>query len=741
MFKSDYENFDLEFTKIDRGHIVSARTFTGETKQTIQLPIDFNDVQRFTERFEQSLFRRMGDGYIKDFGEILYETIFQEDIRALFKGSLDVIESSGGKRLRIRLKLDEDAILHCIPWEFFYQRTTNQFLSRDLSIPIVRYIGLPRIIPQFEVEPPLRILGFISNPLELAQLDTEHEKAKIQEGLKDLEEGNLVIFDWIKAATVPELQKALRKNVYHVFHFIGHSGFNTNSNDSWIAFEDDQKRLVNVNAEQLSSILSNHGFFNLVVLNSCSGATTSVLNPFAGTANTLVQHGMPAVVAMQFIISDSASISFSSEFYAAMADGYPVEDAVTNARVGIFSGLGLSEWGTPVLFMRSNESHLFALNQEYTPEEEDIPVPNPSPPERNLRYLLYSVLVLIPGILTIIFFMFISDHPKKIGLDILARQIKFSLVHENSNDNRTSILYTGIRSSSINTGNFNATELILDKIHSGQNTIEFKNPVTIVPEDEFARLIFRASENLMLYDVLCYNGSEITIAKEEAHFSLSIENSDFTPYLELSLGEEVEIVVQGGQVFDDSNTNLTHIFTEGVWVRLHSMSRALRISGNTGKIHSIIRTANETSNVEIADPVKFILELPIQELDFSTDVYRPTGKIRRSTIERISVKRQASSEDLVLTSQDEGDLEMTAIPNRFMIYNLEEDGEYLNVRAANRLTNLEIRQSVRKIEIIPVYLSIAARYPVESVVIAWLIYLAIIFSAVVIVRKMQSKTV
>ncbi len=53
----------------------------------------------------------------------------------------------------------------------------------------------------------------------------------------------------------------------------------------------------------------------LVVLNSCEGARTTLTDPYAGVATTLVRLGVPAVVAMQFEISDEAAIVFAEELY------------------------------------------------------------------------------------------------------------------------------------------------------------------------------------------------------------------------------------------------------------------------------------------------------------------------------------------------------------------------------------------------------------------------------------------
>jgi len=65
---------------------------------------------------------------------------------------------------------------------------------------------------------------------------------------------------------------------------------------------------------------------------------------------------------MQYEISDEAAIIFSREFYNALADNYPVDAAVTEARIAIVhSRRDTIEWATPVLYMRAPDGMLFDL--------------------------------------------------------------------------------------------------------------------------------------------------------------------------------------------------------------------------------------------------------------------------------------------------------------------------------------------------------------------------------------------
>ena len=98
----------------------------------------------------------------------------------------------------------------------------------------------------------------------------------------------------------------------------------------------------------------------LVVLNSCEGARTTLTDPYAGVATTLVQLGVPAVVAMQFEISDRAAIVFAEELYTNLIGRRdPIDASVAEARKAIYSDVDKVEWATPVLFVRDPDVELF----------------------------------------------------------------------------------------------------------------------------------------------------------------------------------------------------------------------------------------------------------------------------------------------------------------------------------------------------------------------------------------------
>jgi hypothetical protein len=73
----------------------------------------------------------------------------------------------------------------------------------------------------------------------------------------------------------------------------------------------------------------------------------------------MVMAGIPAVVAMQFPISDRAAIAFARKFYPLLAHGDPVDAAVAEGRRAIrLAEARTMEWGTPVLFMRFEDGDI-----------------------------------------------------------------------------------------------------------------------------------------------------------------------------------------------------------------------------------------------------------------------------------------------------------------------------------------------------------------------------------------------
>ena len=128
-------------------------------------------------------------------------------------------------------------------------------------------------------------------------------------------------------------------------------------------------------------MIRGHRSLRLVVLNACEGARSARDDPFGGVAQALVRQGIPAVIAMQFEISDPAALVFSQSFYQAIADGLPVDVAMVEARMAMFAEGHEVEWATPVLYLRSPDGRVFTRARSRTPSGRPARTPTGRPGE------------------------------------------------------------------------------------------------------------------------------------------------------------------------------------------------------------------------------------------------------------------------------------------------------------------------------------------------------------------------
>jgi hypothetical protein len=300
----------------------------------------------------------------RTFGERLFSTIFAGQVYAAYVNSRT---QAGEDGLRIKLGLDSAESLEDLPWELL-RDPTGDYLALSRQTPILRYPRLLNTRPLVEVSLPLRVLVLISSPHDQEPLDVEGEWRALQEATADLRSRGLLELERVDDAQLTTLQRKLRAGVsYQVFHFIGHAAFDERSQTGMLAFEDPQSgNTVAVSGEALARELSEENSIRLVVLNACQGARKNRKDPFAGIASSIVARGLPAVVAMQFAITDAASRTFAQEFYRAISEGYPIEAALAESRRALSSTLNTLEWVTPVLYLRAPTGVLFPKRRSYS---------------------------------------------------------------------------------------------------------------------------------------------------------------------------------------------------------------------------------------------------------------------------------------------------------------------------------------------------------------------------------------
>lgn len=343
----------------------------GEARETMCFPYDELALENRLDKLQIALLRsaarRRGafsreEQSVQDFGQKLFDALLTGQVCSLYDTSLRQAEQQGqGLRLKLRIQSPK---LAALPWEFLYDPRQGEYVCLSRNTPVVRYLELPRPVRPLTVSPPLHILGMIASPRGPIPLDVEDEKRRVERATQDLQTHGLVDLTWLAGQTWRHLQRAMRRGPWHVFHFIGHGGFDSNTDEGFISLADEKGRTRHLSATQVGRLLADHQSLRLVLLNSCEGARGSEHDVFSSTAAVLVRRGVPAVLAMQYEISDEAAIEFAHTFYDSLADGTPVDAAVAEARKAVsFAVANTVEWGVPVLYMRSPDGVLFRIQK------------------------------------------------------------------------------------------------------------------------------------------------------------------------------------------------------------------------------------------------------------------------------------------------------------------------------------------------------------------------------------------
>ncbi|TWT92724.1 CHAT domain-containing protein [Stieleria varia] len=317
-------------------------------------------------------------------GEQLFDALFHGESLALLSRNLDAL---GGElsSLQIRLHIDQAdpgvSVLNRLPWELMRDRRMGEYLGLSNRTPIVRYLEVPRNYTAFAFKPPFRVLVVMSNPDGVAKLDLDRERSLIESSWGKRDD---VQVDFLSKATTDQLQRRLQGATYHVLHFMGHGTFDRQSGVGKLVMENEDGSACLISGEALGRILRDTSL-RLVFLNACqtaqvgAGGASSIESQmseraFSGVASSLVLAGLPAVLAMQFPISDTAAIAFSETFYRLLPQCRPLEYVVAEARKRVdqlqFES-GATEWATPVLFSRLGDGRIFESPFRVTPLDDE----------------------------------------------------------------------------------------------------------------------------------------------------------------------------------------------------------------------------------------------------------------------------------------------------------------------------------------------------------------------------------
>jgi hypothetical protein len=294
------------------------------------------------------------DEELLQFGQDLFETLFQGDVRRLY--------DEARVRERRRLDLVLTSMIPWIaekPWEFAYDPSRRTFLATE-DIHFVRNVltNIPAdLIPKSSG--PLQILVAAAQPVGFGRLSIDQETAVIRRGFEPLVDAGLVNIEVLARATPSQIHGYLSTKPYQVVHFIGHGVYDEERREGCLMFETESGRAYPVGEREAREIFCGRGL-SLVFLNSCESGRGGRADFNKGIAQSFVQHGLPAVVANQYTVLDSSATAFAQHFYWSIAQGMSLGQAAREARIAVNYAMRGEpiDWAIPVLYARDPNAAL-----------------------------------------------------------------------------------------------------------------------------------------------------------------------------------------------------------------------------------------------------------------------------------------------------------------------------------------------------------------------------------------------
>jgi len=318
-----------------------------------QPPTRFNQIIRLHERIKNYTSLNRGTlpeaAELLDFGAMLFDVLIQGDVRRLYD---EARARQQGRRLDFVLTSMVSWIAEK-PWEFAYDRGRGSFLATE-DIHFVRNVltSIPAdCVP--DRSGPLRILVASAQPVGMGALSVDQESEIIQRSFQSLIEAGLADVDVLPRATPGAIHARLTTGGYAIVHFIGHGEFDEDTREGCLIFEDGHGGAIRIGERSVRELFCRRGV-SLIFLNACQTGTGGRADFNKGTAQALMAHGLPALVANQYAVLDASATEFARQFYWSLAQGVSIAEAAHEARIAVnylVNGEAI-DWAVPVLYAR-----------------------------------------------------------------------------------------------------------------------------------------------------------------------------------------------------------------------------------------------------------------------------------------------------------------------------------------------------------------------------------------------------
>jgi hypothetical protein len=181
----------------------------------------------------------------------------------------------------------------------------------------------------------------------------------IRRGFEPLVDAGLVEIESLARATPAQIHGYLQTGSYQIVHFIGHGVYDEDRGEGCLIFVNENGGEYPLGERSVREIFRGRGL-SLVFLNACESGRGGRADFNKGVAQSLVAHGLPALVANQYSVLDSSATSFAQHFYWSLAQGSSLGQAAREARIAVNYSLHGEpiDWAVPVLYARNPDATL-----------------------------------------------------------------------------------------------------------------------------------------------------------------------------------------------------------------------------------------------------------------------------------------------------------------------------------------------------------------------------------------------
>ena len=186
--------------------------------------------------------------------------------------------------------------------------------------------------------------------------DRRRQHAAVRQAIEPY--GRVSLYDIEPPVTLAKMSALVEAMRPHVISFFGHGGYDEANQLGWLAFDAENRGSEKVSATDVAvAMVRGADPPHLVLLNACESATVSAAGASYGTAATLIQNGIPAVVAMLFPIRIPAAQAYQAHVLGQLGRGQPIENAVISAHAALYIGEpDAASWVVPTLMLRSSDN-------------------------------------------------------------------------------------------------------------------------------------------------------------------------------------------------------------------------------------------------------------------------------------------------------------------------------------------------------------------------------------------------